>query len=335
MSKSHKVLVLTDHSGHSDQNSIYSLLREMVSHTQCASLDVASRGLSINEAFFKDNDADALHVARIDKHFAYTEDGAAYTANLKSADVTSYDFVFMRLPRPISDDYILWIEETFSNAVIVNRPSGIIKTSTKAFLLNFPSVCAEMKLCYSVSDVMEMVNRYPIVLKPLKEYGGRGLLKIDRAHIDDGIELHDTAAYLLSISDQIASDGYLAMKYLKNVSEGDKRILVVNGKIMASSLRLPKEGSWLCNVAQGGKSVSTEVTEREKEIIATISPVLIENGIVIFGADTLVDDDGSRVLSEINTLSIGGFPQAQKQSGLPIIKDTINKLFEYADGQSE
>lgn len=335
MSKTYQVLVLTDHSGHSDQNSIYSLLQEMVSHEQCASIDVASRGLSINDAFFQDNDADALHVSRIDKHFAYTDDGAAYTTDLRSADVATYDFVFLRLPRPISDEYILWLEDTFSQAVIVNRPSGIIKTSTKAFLLNFPSVCAEMKLCYSVSEVMEMVNRYPIVLKPLKEYGGRGLLKIDRTHIDDGVELHDTATYLSRISDQIATDGYLAMKYLKNVSEGDKRILVVNGEIMASSLRLPKEGSWLCNVAQGGKSVSTEVTDREKEIIATISPVLIKNGIVIFGADTLVDDDGTRILSEINTLSIGGFPQAQQQSGLPIIKETINKLFEYADGQFE
>ena len=121
------------------------------------------------------------------------------------------------------------------------------------------------------------------------------------------------------------------MKYLKNVSKGDKRILVVGGQIMASSLRIPAVGSWLCNVSQGGKSVKSEVTMEEEDIVNTISPSLIAEGILIFGVDTLEDDDGKRILSEVNTLSVGGFPQAQKQSQRPIIKMTIDKIFKYAD----
>ena len=122
------------------------------------------------------------------------------------------------------------------------------------------------------------------------------------------------------------------MKYLKNVSSGDNRILVVGGQIMACSLRIPPEGSWLCNVAKGGKSVKSIVTKEEIEIVKGLTPKLISEGVFIFGVDTLEDDDGNRILSEVNTLSIGGFPQAQKQSGKPIIKMTINKIFEYADG---
>ena len=134
-----------------------------------------------------------------------------------------------------------------------------------------------------------------------------------------------------SLKESIEKDGYLSMKYLKNVSEGDKRILVVGGEILASSLRLPAKDSWLCNVAQGGKSVSSEVTEREREIIQTINPTLKKKGVLIYGADTLVDDDGKRVLSEVNTLSVGGFPQAEAQTGKPVINTLISKIFEYAD----
>ena len=60
----------------------------------------------------------------------------------------------------------------------------------------------------------------------------------------------------------------------------------------------------------------------------------MKEGVLIYGVDTLVDDNGLRTLSEINTLSIGGFPQAEQQTGKPIIKMLIDKIFEYADARS-
>ena len=123
------------------------------------------------------------------------------------------------------------------------------------------------------------------------------------------------------------------MKFLKNVQQGDKRILVVNGQILASSLRLPAEGSWLCNIAQGGTSIPSTVTDKEIQIIKEISPKLSEKGIVFFGADTLVDDQNERVLSEINTLSIGGFPQTEIQTGMPIVQMAIDNMINYINTQ--
>jgi len=137
------------------------------------------------------------------------------------------------------------------------------------------------------------------------------------------------ANWLETAREDIEAGNYLAMKYLKNVSQGDKRILVVNGKIMGASLRIPKPGQWLCNVSQGGTSVAAEITPEEEEMIAAVAPVLLEKGVVIFGADTLMDDDGKRVLSELNTNSIGGFPQAEAQTGRPILQQTINGIYTY------
>ena len=122
---------------------------------------------------------------------------------------------------------------------------------------------------------------------------------------------------------------YLGVKYLKNVSEGDKRIVVVNGKIIGASLRLPANGSWLCNVAQGGRSVSAEVTEAERKIVERVNVFLSRMGIAMYGVDTLVDDDGRRVLSELNTTSIGGVPQIARQTGLPLVDETVDQIIEF------
>jgi glutathione synthase len=198
-------------------------------------------------------------------------------------------------------------------------------------LVNFKDICPTINVFYSIQEILEEAQKYSIVLKPLKEYGGKGILRINGEILDDGIKQYATDQYLENMAERIEEEGYLSMKFLKNVSQGDKRILVVNGEILAASLRLPAQDSWLCNVSQGGTSVATEVTEEEIEIIARINPSLRDLGILIYGADTLVEDDGKRVLSEVNTLSIGGFPQAEVQTGKPIIKTLINKIFEYAD----
>lgn len=327
----YRVLVLTDHRGHSAENSIYAMLRQMRTHSRCAEIDIASRAWVGNDPFFEAQNGGQLHVAAVTQDFAYTEEGDYLSQRLRAVDPRDYDLIFLRLPRPISDEFLLWLAGLLEGKAIVNHPRGIVETSTKQFLLNFPEVCPQMQLCHSTTDVLDFAAKFPIVMKPLREYGGRGLLKIDGNTLDDGTTLHDTATYLREIEDILQTDGMLAMKFLKNVNQGDKRILVAGGQIMAASLRLPPPDSWLCNVAQGGTSVPASPTPEEEAIVAKINPRLQQAGILIYGADTLVDDNGQRVLSEINTLSIGGFPQAEQQTGRPVIQPTIDKIFEYAD----
>lgn len=333
MTKKFKVLVLTDHSGHSDQNSIYAILKQMNDHPACASIDVVSRGVKENVPFFEQLKNNALFGVKWESDFRYSPDGKFFKNNLRPLQADDYQIVFLRLPRPVSDEFLLWIETIFNHTVIINRPSGIIETSNKKFLLRFPELCPDMKLCHSIADIREEATKHPIVLKPLKEYGGKGLLKINGDTLDDGSQIHDTYTYLQKIEDTLADDGMLCMKFLENVIAGDKRILVVDGEILAASLRLPPDGSWLCNVSKGGTSVPATVDKEEREIIDVIRPELHRQGVLIYGVDTLVGDDGKRVLSEINTLSIGGFPQAEVQTGRPVIKLLLDKIFEYASHQ--
>lgn len=324
-----KVLILTDHSGHSAENSVYALARAMVHHAEIASVDVSSRGLQENADFYS-GDSSVLYASPVDSDFDFSEDGYYMQRRLRKVDSRGFDLVFMRLPRPLSDAQLIHIERVFAGCVIINKPSGIINTSSKAFLLNFPSSCPPMRLVSSVEEIMNFAENFPIVLKPLREYGGKGILKINGEKIDDGSTEYDTTQYLISLKPVIEKEGFLAMKFLKNVGEGDKRILVVGGEVLASSLRLPAENSWLCNVAQGGRSVPTEVTEEELQIVSMVAPRLQQEGVLIYGIDTLVNDDGKRVMSELNTLSVGGFPQSQKQTGRPVINKTLEIILSHA-----
>ena len=69
----------------------------------------------------------------------------------------------------------------------------------------------------------------------------------------------------------------------------------------------------------------------QKKLLQEMKALVKKEGIIIFGLDTLVNDDGKRIVSEINTLSVGGFPQAQEQTGKPVLKDTINLIFDYIE----
>ncbi len=329
MNRVYKFLVFTDHRGHSAENSIYALIRKLSKHQQCERVDIVSRGNPANDDFFYHHKTTAVYAMETGINFQFDETGKQFTTTNNLVDVNDYDVIIMRLPRPIETDFFKFLSTVGTEKIIINHPKGIENTSTKAFLLAFPAICPPMRLCYSVEDILNFSKQFSIVLKPLKEYGGKGILKIDGTRLHDGDNEFETVAYLQNLKSYIEAEGFLAMQFMKNVSEGDKRILVVNGKILASSLRLPAKGSWLCNVARGGHSVTAEVTPEEEEIVKTISPRLLKEGILIFGADTLVDDSGKRVLSEINTLSIGGFPQAEQQTGKPILQQTINGIIDF------
>lgn len=329
--RKYKVLVLTDHRNHSDQNSIYAFLQEMIGHPCCDSIDVASRYLTENDAFFTQLDFEDLFVARVSEEFAYTASGSFYKENLTKVDIRSFDLIFMRLPRPVSDEFLLALSQYCQNAIFINDPRGIIECGNKSFLLEIEDHCPPLKLCKTKEEVMDWSSKFDIVLKPLREYGGKGLLKISGDILNDGIRNHLTSQYLDNISSLLESEGYLAMKFLKNVVEGDKRLLVVDGEIVGASLRLPPMDSWLCNIAMGGRSVFTEPSSKERVMVEKIFPILKSKGIFMCGIDTLMDDDGTRVVSEINVLSIGGFPQSGKQSGQPVVLNTINKMFKYVN----
>jgi len=237
----------------------------------------------------------------------------------------------MRLPRPIAPSFFDFLSASFSPKYIINRPSGMLEVGSKKFLLQVKNICPPMKWCTSMEEITDFAKRFPIVLKPLENYGGKGIVKIEDGIVYVNKEHMSLNNYMPFLQKELENGGYLAMKFLKNVHQGDKRIIVVNGQILGASLRLPPPDSWMCNVAQGGSSHLSKADADEQHIIDTIKPILKQKGVVMYGVDTLVNDDGKRVLSEVNTLSIGGLPQAEAQSGIPIVQQAVNLIFEHIE----
>ncbi len=328
--RTYRFLTLTDHRTHSQENSLYPLIAMLSTHPACAEVRVASRGLTQNDPFFSGQAGAPVWAAPADSGFQFDPTGAFFERG-KPSMLLDFDVVLLRLARPLSDPFLHFLSDSFPETLFINDPVGISRTGNKSFLLEFPELCPPMRLCHTPEEVMDFASAHPIVMKPLKEYGGKGIFRISGNEVQTGSETLPAVEFLEGMRKTLEEDGYLAMKYLKNVNRGDKRILVVNGKIMASALRLPAKNSWLCNVAQGGYAVPAVANANERKIIQRLIPVLREQGVVVFGADTLSNDRGKRVLSEINTLSIGGFPQAQEQTGRPVLKQTIRLLIQYID----
>ena len=323
----YKVLVLTDHTNHSSENSLYSLVRAMRLHPNTLQIDVASRGIKVNDVFFKALMPENIWVATAEKDFAFSADGFFLKKNLQQTELRDYDLIWLRMPPPLSEDFLGFLINEFPKQFIINNPSGIYETGSKAFLTNFKDLCPPIKICKSVKDIIDFKNQFPIVLKPFREYGGRGIVRIDNNRVWEGKNEMSFETFISTIKNRNIE--YLGVQFLKNVGLGDKRIVVVNGKVMGASLRLPAKDSWLCNVAMGGTSNFSEADEDELRIVERVNPILSKMGIVMYGLDTLVDDNGKRTLSEINTTSIGGLPQIAQMTQQPLVEEAVDLIWQY------
>ncbi len=324
--KKYKLLILTDHSGHSKENSLYDFVQKMITSPFCEQVDIATRAYPKNDIFFKEFNSDTLHVTTATKDFYFDEKGSYFNQNIHQESIYFYDLIWLRLPPPLSSSFLEFLQK-FKNVFIINHPKGIYITGSKEFLTRFPECCPPLKICRSIEDIITFKNQFPIVLKPFREYGGRGILKIEGEQVYEGNQQFSFSDFVESIKNKKIE--YLGVKFLKNVSQGDKRIIVVHGKIMGASVRIPAKDSWLCNVAMGGSSQPSQIEPEEEEIVKIINPILSEMGIVMYGIDTLVNDDGKRVLSEINTTSIGGLPQIASYKKLPLVEETMQLIWEY------
>jgi glutathione synthase len=269
--------------------------------------------------------------------FSYDPTGSQfYDLDDLRIKVADFDLVLLRLPFPMRSEFFQFLGGLVDQRRVINRPSGIEITGSKAFLLNLQEVCPPIELCQNLDQVVNFHQKYDLVLKPLRSYGGIGILRLKNG-ILSGTANNNTPIEEAEIllEEEFARGGFLAMRYLTNVDQGDKRIVVVNGKIAGASLRIPPKGSWLCNVSQGGKSEGSVATSREESIAKVIHQKVGPLGIGIFGMDTLVDDDGQRVLSEINTMSVGGIGPMDGQLHRSVSMFVANELIEYFKSNME
>jgi glutathione synthase len=158
-----------------------------------------------------------------------------------------------------------------------------------------------------------------LVLKPLNDCSGRGISKVDWDERGDFRERISEAL--------VDSNGkprfVVAQKYLPAVSRGDKRVYLVDGKAVGMVNRIPQPGSYLANIHQGAKCLPAQLSAREKHIIRTITPFLLEHGIFLAGADFI---DGH--LTELNITSPSAIRQINEVSGEQVQHKIVDAMLE-------
>ena len=325
----YRILVLTDHTAHTAQNSLYLFCQMLAEDALVQKVCVATRRDTLNSGFFSDSSESTLHTVRVGSDFSYTDEGSAFRDPVK-VDIADFDVVLLRLAPPIPQEFLSKLEKVYNADRIINRPSGITVTGSKRFLMEVSELCPPIQILETIEDAVRMSKEYPIVLKPFNAYGGAGILRMA-----DGL--------VVSEGENIAADPYfggagrswytafLGMKFLENVAAGDKRNIVIDGHVIGSTLRLPAEGSWLCNISQGGRSELSMPDADELKIAEALSQRLKQEGIIIYGFDTLVDENGRRVLSEINTTSVGGIVHLERDDSRDVLRGAVEHLIDYID----
>lgn len=329
-----RCVLVTDHANHRHFDSVYLLARHLNAMAHVEAL-VVSLGDAFNQQSLEQQGG-RFRAVQPDPDFCFENRHQYFKQRWQDISTASVDFVLIRLI-PFDTLRLLQLEQCFNTAHFINTPKGIIKTESKAFLSQLSAHTPFIEECSSIEQLQALRKQRPLVLKPLYGYGGEDNILLGPDYCVYQGERQPQARVFEHLAPRFEQgESWLAMEYLPNAHKGDRRILVVNSQIIGASLRLPSGDAWICNVSSGGCSVATQISEREMAMIEDITPVLAREGIQVFGTDTLLNQNGERVLSEINTLCIGGFyTQHYVLNNPQVIEKAVNGIYHIMLGQLE
>ena len=216
------------------------------------------------------------------------------------------DVVLMRQDPPFDIGYITatyLLERIAGETLVVNDPRAVRDAPEKLFVLDFAQFMPPTMISRNLAEIREFHARHgEIVVKPLHGKAGEGVFRIGH----DGTNL--TA--LAELFGSIWKEPFIAQAFLPSVTEGDKRIVLVDGEVAGAINRRPRQGEFRSNLAAGGTAEQTELTDRECEICAAIGPELKKRGLLFVGIDVI-----GGMMTEINVTSPTGIVAIDQFNG--------------------
>ena len=222
--------------------------------------------------------------------------------------VKDVDVVLMRQDPPFDLSYITathLLERLEGQTLVVNDPASVRNAPEKVFVLDFAQFMPPTLIARRIEDVRAFHARHPgdLVMKPLHGNGGKAVIRIPA----DGSNL----GALLELFDNAWVEPHMFQPFLPEISEGDKRIVLIDGEVAGAINRRPGAGEFRSNLAAGGYAEPTTLNAREEEICAAMGPALKERGLVFVGIDVI----GGKWLTEINGTSPTGIQAMDRFNG--------------------
>ncbi|MDX2143755.1 MAG: glutathione synthase [Rhodospirillaceae bacterium] len=224
----------------------------------------------------------------------------------ETLDLSTMDVVLMRQDPPFDMAYITAthvLEHIHPKTLVVNDPVSVRNAPEKLFVTHFPGVMPPTLISSDVDEIRAFRAAHKdLIIKPLYGNGGAGVFHVrpDDENLNALLEMFTTTW----------REPVIVQRYVPEVRQGDKRIILVDGKAVGAINRVPAAGEARSNMHVGGRPEKTELSKREREICETIGPALKERGLIFVGIDVIGD-----YLTEINVTSPTGIQEINRFNG--------------------
>ena len=229
-------------------------------------------------------------------------------------DLTKCKFILIRQDPPFNLEYIsaTYILDTIKDKVkILNNPTSIRNVSEKLYSVKFQKYMPNTIFTQNIDEIKNFFKKHKkVILKPIHSYSGN--------------DIHLLTSYNLKLIKKFIKqhDHIMCQKFIPKISEGDKRVFLINGKICGAISRVPKKGSFLSNMSKGAKPINIKLTKIENKISKLIAKDLKKQNIFFAGIDFI----DQKLNGDINVTSPTGLKTLYDLSGIDLAKTFWREL---------
>ena len=229
------------------------------------------------------------------------------------------DLIIMRQDPPFDSDYIYntyVLDSAESRGVkVINKPSSLRDCNEKVFATEFPQCCTPYVVSSENDLLREFINTHnDTVIKPLDGMGGSSIFRLKKNDSNIGVILE-------TITNQFKTK-VMIQRYIKEIKDGDKRILLVDGDHFGAAIsRVPAEGELRGNLAAGATAIASSLTEKDIWICEQVAPVLRERKLTLVGLDVI-----GEYLTEINVTSPTCFREYKELCDIDVAEKLLEAL---------
>ena len=291
-------------------------------HNATFSLMLAAQELNVKILLTESNNLKIVNnkiIAKFDEVLLKREVGNHLKIkSSKEYSLDSLNVIFARKDPPVNENFITYtqmLSMISSEVLIVNNPAGILRANEKLYIFNVPDLIPITLVTSKKEELLGFLREHKeAVIKPLFNKGGEGVFYLNTNSINVNSIIEESLA---------SNHTVVIQKYLSEVLNGDKRIIILNGIPIGGILRIPKVGEFRANIHRGASVKSYELSKKDYEICEKLKPYLLRDGLYFVAVDIIGD-----CLIEINVTCPAGIKEIEDLTNKKIAKEIVQWVLE-------
>jgi glutathione synthase len=234
-----------------------------------------------------------------------------------SINLNQFHCVLVRQDPPFNMEYITatyFLEMLNQKVLVVNNPTEIRNNPEKLSMFNFKNLIPDTLISEDLTEIQNFIKKYKFtILKPLYGNGGEGIEKVTKGSLKNKT--------IIQRMIKKYKGAIIAQKFIKEISQGDRRIILIDGEYVGSVARIPKKGSIKANFHAGGSAQRSGLVFKDRKICSKLKPYLRKKGLFFTGIDAI-----GNYLTEINVTSPTGMQEINRLDNTRLEKIFWDKL---------